>query len=61
MNTAKTFKSKDDETVTFQFSLDEVEDIIPDANMHFSLVTLKSGEKHFVCGLEKEIWEELKS
>ncbi|MCE6987944.1 hypothetical protein [Dyadobacter sp. CY323] len=61
MNTTKTFKSKDDETVTYHFSLDEVEDIIPDADMRFSLVILKSGEKHFVWGLEKEIWDELKS
>ncbi|WP_171037867.1 hypothetical protein [Dyadobacter luticola] len=53
-----TFKIKDEED-TVDFSAEEVEEIIPDADMRFSLVMLKNGDKHFVEGRESEIREQL--
>ena len=35
--------------------------VMPDADFRFSLIILKNGDKHFVYGIEKEIWEELES
>ena len=55
MNDQKRFTTKDDASVTVQFSFDEIEEIVPDADMRFTLVVLKNGDKHFVCGTEMEI------
>ncbi|MEO6286564.1 MAG: hypothetical protein ABIN80_04685 [Dyadobacter sp.] len=56
-----TFKMKDDPSQSVRFSLDEVEEIIPDADMRNTLVILKNGDKHFVQGTEDEIRGQLKS
>jgi len=55
------FKMKDDESSEIRIQKDEVEEIIPDADFRFSLIILKNGDKHFVYGIEKEIWEQLES
>ncbi|WP_229214899.1 hypothetical protein [Dyadobacter bucti] len=49
------FKTKEDQDVTVSFSVEEIEEIVPDADMRYSLVILKNGDKHFVCGTEMEI------
>jgi hypothetical protein len=59
MTGGKEFKTKEDETITVKFAADQVEEIIPDALMMFSLVTLKNGEKHFVRGTVQEIRDKL--
>ena len=48
-----------DKTATIELFPQEVAEIIPDADMRFSLVELKNGEKHFVCGTEIQIREAL--
>jgi hypothetical protein len=55
------FKIKDDPSQTVGFSLDEVDEIIPDADMRYSLVMLKNGSKHFVQGTEDEVRSRLTS
>jgi hypothetical protein len=59
MNGQKSFQLKDDETKEIRFSADEIEDIVPDADMRFSLVILTNGDKHFVCGTDRDIREKL--
>jgi len=59
MENKRRFKTKEDQDVTVSFSMEEIEEIVPDADMRYSLVILKNGDKHFVCGTEMEIREEL--
>jgi heptaprenylglyceryl phosphate synthase len=61
MKNRKSFKTKEDQDVTVSFSIEDIQEIVPDADMRFSLVILKHGDKHFVCGTEKEIREGLTS
>ncbi|WP_090381247.1 hypothetical protein [Dyadobacter sp. SG02] len=58
MSKAK-FKLKDDDSLDVQLSGDEIEEIVPDADMRFSLVILRNGEKHFVEGTEQQIRDTL--
>ncbi|MBE9463168.1 hypothetical protein ACFP1I_27795 [Dyadobacter subterraneus] len=51
------FKLKDNEEEEVEISKDEIEEIVPDADFRFSLVVLKTGEKHFVAGTKKDIQE----
>ncbi|MCF0069381.1 hypothetical protein LZD49_02800 [Dyadobacter sp. CY261] len=53
------FKVKDEDSLTVEFSGDEIDEIVPDADMRFSLVILRNGEKHFVEGTEQEIRDAL--
>ena len=53
------FRLKEDESSEIEIRQDEVEEIVPDADFRFSLVILKNGDKHFICGTEKEILEGL--
>ena len=59
MKKGSLFNLKEDESKQIQINKDEIEEIIPDADFRFSLVILKNGEKHFLCGTEKQIWEQL--
>jgi hypothetical protein len=59
MGKSMIFQTKEGEPRTVRFKSDEIEEIIPDANMHFSLVILKDGNKHFVQGTVQEIREKL--
>lgn len=56
-----TFRFKEDETSEITIQKDEIEEIIPDADFRFSLVIMKNGDKHFLCGTKKEILEELEN
>ena len=58
MKNNRSFKTKEDQDVTVSFSMEEIEEIVPDADMRYSLVILKNGDNHFVCGTEMEIREE---
>jgi hypothetical protein len=49
------FKLKSDESQEVEILKDQIEEIVPDADFRFSLVILKNGEKHFVCGSGIEI------
>ncbi|WP_157474629.1 hypothetical protein [Dyadobacter sp. Leaf189] len=53
------FKTKDDESVTVRFSLEDVTDVVPDSDMRYTLVVLKNGDKHFICGTKLEILDQL--
>ncbi|WP_225865810.1 hypothetical protein [Dyadobacter aurulentus] len=57
MKTVK-FKAKEDDQEIL-ISADEIAEIIPDADMRFTLVILKNDDKHFICGTEAEIRERL--
>jgi len=59
MSAGAIFKSKDDESVEISLSESDIDEIIPDADFRFSLLILKSGDKHFVFGTESEIREKL--
>lgn len=59
MKKGKAFSLKEDESKKIRFSLKEVDEIVPDADFRFSLVILKNGEKHFICGTEGQIREQL--
>lgn len=59
MKNYKKFISKDD--VTIRLSVDEIVEIVPDADMRYSLVILKDGSKHFVTGTERQIRRSLTS
>jgi hypothetical protein len=53
------FKLKEDPDQQIEILADEVEEIVPDADFRFSLLILKNGDKHFVCGTKQEITEQL--
>jgi hypothetical protein len=53
------FKLKEDDSAEVEIFKEDVQEIVPDADFRFSLIILSSGEKHFVCGSEREIREEL--
>lgn len=38
----------------------QVEEVIPDTDFRFSLISLVNGEKYFVVGTENEVWEKLR-
>lgn len=57
MKTKRNFKTKEDPELTVSFSMEDIKEIVPDADMRFSLVILTNGDKHFVCGSEPEIRE----
>jgi len=59
MSAGAIFKSKDDESIEISLSESDIDEIIPDADFRFSLLILKSGDKHFVFGTESEIREKL--
>ncbi|MCF0065202.1 hypothetical protein MUK70_05940 [Dyadobacter chenwenxiniae] len=40
---------------------EDIEEIVPDADFRFSLLILKSGDKHFVSGTKEEIEEKLEA
>lgn len=53
------FETKDD-GAEIEIHKNDVEEIIPDADMRFSLISLVNGEKYFVLGTEDEAWEKLR-
>ena len=53
------FEAKEDGS-EIEISKNDVEEIIPDADMRFSLISLVNGEKHFVVGTEDEVWKKLR-
>lgn len=53
------FESKEDGS-EIEISKEDVEEVVPDADFRFSLVSLVNGEKHFVVGTEDEVWEKLR-
>ncbi|MCE7039911.1 hypothetical protein [Dyadobacter sp. CY312] len=59
MKKQKNFTTKDG--VRIRLSLDEIVEIVPDADMRYSLVILKDGSKHFVTGTEQQIRRSLTS
>lgn len=59
MSKGALFKLKEDESSEIWIHKNEVEEIVPDADFRFSLIILKNGDKHFICGIEKEIREQL--
>jgi len=59
MQTGKPFRLKEDESAEILIQQEQVEEIIPDADFRFSLVIMKNGDKHFICGTKKEILEQL--
>jgi hypothetical protein len=59
MKKQKSFTTKDE--VVIWFSIDDVGEIVPDADMRYSLVILKDGTKYFVQGTKQQIRENLTS
>lgn len=53
------FKLKENDSEEIEISGDDIEEIVPDADFRFSLVILNNGDKHFICGTEKEVREQL--
>lgn len=53
------FLDKDDD-LEIRIEKHEVEEVIPDADFRFSLITLIDGRKFFVSGTEDEVWEKLR-
>lgn len=50
-----TLPLKEDDKQFISIDRDEIEEIIPDADFRFSLITMKDGHKYFVCGTLDEI------
>ncbi|NIJ52801.1 hypothetical protein [Dyadobacter arcticus] len=59
MDTTALFNLKEDDSEEILIDAQDVEEIVPDADFRFSLVILKNGEKHFICGTEAEIRQKL--
>ena len=59
MKNYKSFITKDD--VKIRLSSDDLDEIVPDADMRYSVVILKDGSKHFVSGTEEQIRKALNS
>lgn len=57
MTTKTTFQLKEGQSETISIAREEVAEIIPDADFRFSLIILKDGQKHFVCGTMEEVNE----
>ncbi len=53
------FELKEDGS-EIEIDKDSVEEVIPDADFRFSLISLVNGEKYFVAGTEDEVWEKLR-
>jgi uncharacterized protein YlzI (FlbEa/FlbD family) len=58
-NKGALFHQKDDDS-EIRIEKNEVEEVIPDADFRFSLITLVDGHKYFVSGTEDEVWEKLR-
>ena len=56
---AAIFQTKEDGS-EIEIYKNDVEEIIPDADMRFSLISLVNGEKYIVIGTEDEVWEKLR-
>ena len=50
-----TFTSKEDEQGEIAVRSEDIAEIVPDADFRFSLLILKNGDKHFVCGTKEGI------
>ncbi|GGN03699.1 hypothetical protein GCM10010967_43150 [Dyadobacter beijingensis] len=55
------FQLKEDAAQTVTIEKSQVQEIIPDADFRFSLIILKDGNKHFVCGTMEEVTQELEN
>ena len=55
MTNTSTFKLKDDDSSEITIRQSDIQEIVPDADFRFSLIILKNGDKHFVCGTDQEI------
>ncbi|MGX5854390.1 hypothetical protein ACWKW6_12120 [Dyadobacter jiangsuensis] len=53
------FQLKENAEQTVNIEKRQVQEIIPDADFRFSLIILKDGSKHFVCGTMEEVTKEL--
>ncbi len=53
------FQLKEDGAGTVDIARQEIQEIVPDADFRFSLIILKDGQKHFVCGTKEEIIHQL--
>ena len=58
MPAARQFKLKEDESKQVSIAQEEIEEIVPDADFRFSLIILKTGDKHFVCGTKSDILQQ---
>ncbi|TDE15429.1 hypothetical protein [Dyadobacter psychrotolerans] len=58
MLSARQFKLKEDESKQVSISQEEIDEIVPDADFRFSLIMLKNGDKHFVCGTKSDILQQ---
>jgi uncharacterized protein YlzI (FlbEa/FlbD family) len=56
---AAKFELKEDGS-EIEIDQNDVEEIIPDADFRFSLISLVNGEKYFIVGTEDEVWEKLR-
>lgn len=60
MNTQQaTFELKEDGS-EIKIDKNHVDEVIPDSDFRFSLISLVNGEKYFVVGTENEVWEKLR-
>ena len=50
-----TFTLKEDEQGEIAVRSEDIAEIVPDADFRFSLLILKNGDKHFVCGTKEGI------
>jgi len=56
---AAIFQTKEDGS-EIEINKNNVEEIVPDADMRFSLISLVNGKTYFVVGTEDEVWEKLR-
>ncbi|WP_353719974.1 hypothetical protein [Dyadobacter sp. 676] len=55
MQTKAKFQLKEGQSETVRIAREDVQEIVPDADFRFSLIILKDGAKHFVCGTLEEV------
>ena len=55
MTNASKFKLKEDDSSEITIQQNDIHEIVPDADFRFSLIILKNGDKHFVCGTDQDI------
>nr|WP_295926791.1 hypothetical protein [uncultured Dyadobacter sp.] len=51
------FQLKEDSSQTVSVALEEVLEVVPDADFRFSLLILHDGQKIFVCGTKEEVYQ----
>ena len=53
------FRLKEEKDQDIKVLKEDVREIVPDADFRFSLLILKDGSKHFICGTKQEVEEKL--